>query len=45
MAMWVQFQCSESVTMRLRFQGMTSTIENHRNFNMFDSPPAVNISI
>jgi len=31
--------------MRVRFLGVVSAVKNHRNFNMFDSPPAVNISI
>jgi len=37
MAVWVYFQCSESVAMRSRFLGVISAIKNHRNPNMYDS--------
>jgi len=41
MAVWVLFQCYESVTMQLSFLGMTSAIKNPRNSNMYNSQQGV----
>jgi len=42
MAVWVYFQCYESVTMQLCFLGVTSyAIKNHRNPTMYNSQPGV----
>jgi len=45
MAVWVNFQSYESVTMKLCFLGVTSVIKNHRNSDMRNSQPGVGIRL
>ena len=45
MAIWVYFQCYESVTMQLCLLGVTTAINNYRNSSMYISKPGVGIRL